>query len=71
MPSLRIHPFHPHPDFIPDSKGLVSPLSHKTIFSPMILIIIVVQAGHSHQTFYKNRVEDSTYGSSESVTGRN
>jgi len=54
MPSLHIHPIHPHPDFIPDFEGFVSPLPHETVFLLMILIIVVVQAGHPHQTFYEN-----------------
>src|SRR4030042_609630 len=43
-PSLHIHPIQPHPAFIADSEGLVSPLTHTTVFFFMILVIIVVKA---------------------------
>lgn len=48
VPSLHIHPIQPHPDFIADSERLVSPLTHKTVFFFMILVIIVVKAGHPY-----------------------
>jgi len=54
MSSLHVHPFQSYPYSISNPEGLVRPLSDQTVALFVIVIIIIVRAGHSNKTLNKD-----------------
>src|SRR4030042_3869831 len=47
--SFHVHPFQPDTHFISDPEGLVRPLPHQAVAFLVVLVVIIVKAGHPNE----------------------